>query len=104
MEIKVLGPGCAKCKSLFAATAKAAAEIGVGDMDLQKIEKIDEIASYGVMITPALIIDGVLKVQGKVPDHRQLMEWLREAGQGEQAATDPANSGLSDRSAVQIEP
>jgi small redox-active disulfide protein 2 len=65
MKIKVLGPGCAKCKKLFAETEKALAASGV-DAELEKVEKIDEIVAYGVMMTPALVIDGKVVTSGRV--------------------------------------
>ena len=64
MNIKVLGPGCAKCDKLYAETEKAIAESGV-TVQLEKIDKIDEIVSYGVVLTPALVIDGEVKSSGK---------------------------------------
>ena len=83
MDVKVLGPGCKKCRKLYEETAKAVADSVLGDVDLTKVERIDEIASFGVMLTPALVIDGEVKIQGKVPATEQIAAWLREAGERE---------------------
>jgi small redox-active disulfide protein 2 len=77
MKIEILGTGCPKCKKTFANTEKAVREIGV-DAEIVKIEKIDEIMNYGVMMTPALAIDGDVKVTGKIPDSKQIAKWIQE--------------------------
>jgi len=65
-SIKILGTGCDKCETL-AARAKEAAE-NLGDSyELEKISKVAEIMTYGVMMTPALVVDGEVKCVGKVP-------------------------------------
>lgn len=66
MEIKVLGTGCAKCKSLEKAAKDAVEKTGV-NASITKVEDIVEIMNFGVMTTPALVIDGVVVVKGKVP-------------------------------------
>jgi len=66
MDIKVLGTGCPKCKALEKAAKDAVAETGV-DATVSKVEDIVEIMNYGVMTTPALVIDGKVVVKGKVP-------------------------------------
>jgi len=65
MRIKVLGTGCAKCKKLFAETEKAVAASGV-PVEIEKVENIDEIVGYGVMMTPALVIDEKVVTSGRV--------------------------------------
>lgn len=64
--IEVLGPGCAKCKVLLERTEQAAASLG-GAYTIRKVDDLAEIAARGVMSTPALSVDGVVKVQGRVP-------------------------------------
>ena len=66
MEIKVLGPGCPKCKTLEKATLEAVASAGI-EANVSKVEDIVEIMNYGVMQTPALVIDGKVVVKGRVP-------------------------------------
>jgi small redox-active disulfide protein 2 len=65
-EVKVLGPGCPKCQKLMAQTQKAIDELGL-DCSVEKVTDIQQIISYGVMMTPALVVDGQVKVTGKVP-------------------------------------
>lgn len=65
MKIQVLGPGCAKCRKLYAEAEKAAAASGL-PVELEKVESIDEIVGYGVMMTPALVIDGKVVTSGRV--------------------------------------
>lgn len=78
MNIKVLGTGCAKCKKLYQETEKAIAALGV-NADLEKVEKIDEIVSYGVMITPALVIDGEVKSSGKALRQKEITALITAA-------------------------
>lgn len=67
MKIEILGTGCAKCKALFELTKEAVAKEGKF-ADIQKVEDIEKIMSYGVMSTPALVVDGEVKISGKVPN------------------------------------
>jgi small redox-active disulfide protein 2 len=78
MKIEVLGPGCARCNALAAGAKLAADRLGV-DYELVKVTAIAEIAKRGVMVTPALVIDGVVKLTGRVPDQRELTEILEAA-------------------------
>lgn len=66
MKIQILGTGCAKCKKLAAAADSAAKELGL-DYELEKVTDLSEIMAFGVMMTPALAVDGEVKVAGKVP-------------------------------------
>ena len=79
MQVKILGTGCAKCNKLYEIAAKAIAETGV-DAELVKVEKIDEIVTYGVAMTPGLVIDGQVKSAGKLPSVSRVASWLRENG------------------------
>ena len=65
MKIEILGTGCTKCKNLEENTKQAVAKIG-GFHEVKKVEDIVEIMNYGVMSTPALVVDGVVKSSGKV--------------------------------------
>ena len=73
MEIKVLGTGCAKCKSLEKLTNEAVAETGV-DATVEKVEDIFKIMQYGVMSTPALVIDKKVVLSGRLPSASELKE------------------------------
>ncbi len=65
-EVKVLGPGCPKCQELMEQTEKAIQELGL-ECSVEKVSDIQQITSYGVMMTQALVVDGKVKVVGKVP-------------------------------------
>jgi small redox-active disulfide protein 2 len=73
MDIKVLGPGCPKCKTLEKATREAVAEAGV-DATVSKVDDIVEIMNFGVMRTPALVINNKVIFSGKVPGVKELKE------------------------------
>jgi len=76
MKIQILGTGCPKCKQLAANTEAAAKELGI-DFELEKVTNITDIMSFGVMMTPALVIDGKVKVAGKVPNQEAIKEFLK---------------------------
>ena len=71
MKIEVLGTGCAKCKTLYENVKKAVEESGAS-AEVVKVEDIPSIMKYGVMSTPALVIDGQVKFSGKVPGVAEL--------------------------------
>ena len=75
MEIQVLGPGCAKCKKTEEIVKQAVAEAGV-EAEVKKITNTMEIAAAGVFGTPAVIVDGEVKLVGKVPDKEQVKSWI----------------------------
>ncbi len=75
MEIKVLGTSCAKCKSLEKVTRDAVEKTGVS-ATITKVEDIVEIMQYGIMSTPALVIDGEVVVKGKVPSVDEISKLL----------------------------
>ena len=65
-KLQILGTGCPKCNDLATKTEEAAMELGI-DYELVKVSDINDIMSFGVMMTPALAVDGEVKVSGKVP-------------------------------------
>jgi len=65
-KLQILGTGCPKCKKLAETTTEAATALGL-DFELEKVTGIDDIMKFGVMLTPALAVDGEVKVAGKVP-------------------------------------
>ena len=75
MKLQILGTGCAKCKSLAIATEQAAQALGV-PYELEKVADLKQIMAFGVMITPALVVDGRVKVSGKVPSVDELKKLL----------------------------
>ena len=75
-EIKILGTGCPKCIKLAELAEQAAIQLGI-DYELEKISNINDIISYGVMLTPALVVDGDVKVAGSVPSIDQIIEFLK---------------------------
>lgn len=75
MEIRILGTGCPKCHKLEEETRSAAAEMGL-DCNIEKVTDLKDIMSYGVMMTPALVVDGEVKVVGKVPAREDIKKLL----------------------------
>jgi len=75
-KIQILGTGCAKCNKLTEATKAAADELGL-DYELEKVTDMMRFADFGVMITPALEVDGEVKAAGSVPKADELKQWLR---------------------------
>lgn len=75
MVIKILGTGCAKCKKLEANAQKAVKEMGI-DATVEKVQDIQDIMEYGVMKTPALVVDEQVKVMGRVPSPEDIKKYL----------------------------
>lgn len=75
MEIKILGTGCAKCKTTQAVVEKVVAEAGI-DATITKIEDIMEIMKYNIMSTPAIVVDEVVKIKGRVPSESEVKQAL----------------------------
>ena len=78
MKIQILGTGCPKCKATIA-NAEAAVKMLNIDAEIVKVDDINDIMNYGVMVTPALAIDGKVKVSGKIPAPDQIAGWIKEA-------------------------
>lgn len=81
-EVKVLGPGCARCKALAEMVRLSAEQAGVA-VNVEKVEDMATIVGYGVMSTPGLVIDGKLVHAGGLPDPKKVTAWLQE-GQADQ--------------------
>ncbi|WP_440947125.1 thioredoxin family protein [Methanosarcina sp. T3] len=75
MKIEILGTGCAKCKKTKEAIEKVLAETGK-KAEVVKVEDIETILNYGVMVTPAVVVDGEVKLAGKVPDEKEIRKWI----------------------------
>lgn len=75
MEIKVLGPGCSKCKTTYQVVEKVIKENNL-DVKLTKVDDIMEMMNYNIMTTPAVVVDEVVKIKGKVPTESEVKEIL----------------------------
>ncbi len=75
MKIEILGTGCAKCHKLDELVRATVKETGV-IAEVNKVDDIKKIMTYGVMTTPALVIDGEVKAAGKIPAKDEIMKWL----------------------------
>jgi small redox-active disulfide protein 2 len=75
-KLQILGTGCSKCRLLADAAETAAKELGI-DYELEKVTDLNRIMGFGVMLTPALVVDGVVKVSGKVPSADEAQALLR---------------------------
>ncbi len=75
MQIEILGTGCPKCKKTKETIEKVLKQTGV-EAEVVKVEDIEKILSYGVMVTPAVVIDGDVKTAGKVPDEKDVRKWI----------------------------
>ena len=76
-RIEVLGTGCAKCKRLLANAEQAVKDLKIA-AEIIKVDDIDAIVERGVMMTPALFIDGVIRAEGRVPDVNEIRKMLSE--------------------------
>jgi small redox-active disulfide protein 2 len=77
MKLQILGTGCAKCNALVMTTEKAAQALGL-PYEIEKITDLKQIMSFGVMMTPALVVNGKVKVVGKVPSVDEIKKLLAE--------------------------
>jgi len=81
-KIQILGPGCPKCRKLAEHAEAAAKELGI-EYEIEKVTDINQIIGFGVMVTPALVIDGQVKAVGKVLSSEQIRGYLsQEANDG----------------------
>ena len=76
MNIKVLGPGCSKCKQAEKVVKEAVAEAGIA-ADIEKVTDVMEIAGFGVLGTPAVVVDGEVKSVGKIPGKDDVLTWIK---------------------------
>jgi len=75
MDIKILGPGCPKCRQTAQIVAEAVAEVGI-DASVEKVTDVMEIAGYGVFGTPAVVVNGDVKSVGKIPSKNDVKAWI----------------------------
>ena len=76
MKIEVLGMGCANCNKLYKNVVEAV-KLSGKEIEVTKVEDIKKIMGYGVLSTPALVIDGLVKAAGKVPKVEEIKEWIK---------------------------
>lgn len=76
-SIKILGPGCSKCRTLEAKVKDIVAKHNI-DAAVSKVEDINEMMSYGIMMTPGLVVDEKVKSFGIIPKDDQILKWLKE--------------------------
>ena len=76
MKIEILGTGCPKCQKLEELARKATEELGI-DAEITKVKDVKDIMNYGVIITPALVVDGQVKLAGKVPSLDEVKKMLK---------------------------
>jgi small redox-active disulfide protein 2 len=74
-KVQILGTGCPKCKKLFEIAQQTIKDAGI-EADITKVEDINEILTFGVMMTPALVIDGEVKVVGRIPKPDEIKKWM----------------------------
>ncbi|GAB6284437.1 MAG: thioredoxin family protein [Methanoregula sp.] len=79
-KIEIIGTGCAKCKRLFANAEQAVKELK-NAAEVIKVEDIDEIVNRGIMLTPALFINGEVRAEGRIPDVNEIKKMLTETKQ-----------------------
>ena len=77
MRIQVLGPGCPRCKMLTASVEQAIQDLELDDATIEKVTSIADIAGFGVMMTPALVVDGQVKSAGKVLSPAEVAKLLK---------------------------
>jgi len=75
MKIEILGTGCSKCKKTKETIEKVLKQNGV-EAEVIKVEDIEAILNYGVMVTPAVVVDGEVKLAGRVPDEKEIRKWF----------------------------
>lgn len=77
MKIEVLGTGCCKCKKTKEVVEKTLKQSGV-EAEVIKVEDIEKIMNYGVMVTPAVVIDGEIILAGKFPEEKDIRKWISQ--------------------------
>lgn len=77
MKIELFGTGCAKCKLTEKRIKEAIEELDRKDVELLKVEDIEEIVNRGVMATPAVAVDGTLKIVGRIPSKEEIKELIK---------------------------
>lgn len=79
MKVQILGTGCPRCRKLEENARKAIDELGI-KAEIEKVQDVREISKFGVMMTPALAIDGKVKCSGEIASPDKIKKWLKEVG------------------------
>jgi len=79
MIIKILGSGCSKCKVMYTQVNKVLKELNITDVEVLKIENIEEIAKYNIMNTPALVIDESIKIIGRIGSTKEITKFIQDS-------------------------
>lgn len=77
LSVKILGPGCSKCKTLEAKVRNIVTNNNI-QAEITKVEDINDMMSYGIMMTPALVVNEKVKSYGIIPKDEQILNWLKE--------------------------
>ena len=77
MVVKILGSGCPGCHALEESAKRAVEELGLKDVQFDHVRDIAKIVEYGVMSTPAIVIDGQVRASGRIPDVEEIKSWLQ---------------------------
>ncbi len=77
MDIKILGPGCAKCNKTEKLVREVVKSEGI-DAEITKVTDLMEIAGYGVVGTPGVVVDGIVKLSAKVPNKKDILGWIKK--------------------------
>jgi small redox-active disulfide protein 2 len=77
MNVKILGSGCSKCNALEN-KVRQLNEAHQLHLEIEKVTDLKEIMQYGILMTPGLVVDGVLRSYGNIPKDEQLLQWLKE--------------------------
>jgi len=75
MKVEILGVGCAKCNKLYDMVSALVSKRGL-DVEVVKVEDLKVFSQYGVFMTPALVVDGEVKIAGRVPKEADIVKWL----------------------------
>jgi small redox-active disulfide protein 2 len=77
MNIKILGAGCPNCQKLEAHAKQAMSELDLSDVKIDHVTDIAEITQYGVISTPAIVVDEEIKAAGRIPEIEEIKNWLQ---------------------------
>jgi small redox-active disulfide protein 2 len=83
IEIKILGKGCSKCKVTYSQVLKVVNELDI-EVNIVKVEDINDILEYSILSTPGLVINEQLKLSGRIPSTQEIKKWLLEVNQSKE--------------------